>query len=121
MAAVRKSSRLKTKETTFTYTEPVSDDESTVPAANGSGRKDATGPMAANPPHTPYEAPSEDDSDEVPDGPKRKRKAKASGKGAGDSNTGDDQRPVKRHRGKRGLLERMTELPMDLLFEVGAI
>jgi hypothetical protein len=122
MATVRKSNRLKKKDVAVTYADPASDDEGMALAAAGSGSSGRTTAMvAANPSSTPYEAASEDDFDKVPDGPKRKRKAKASGKGAGASKAGDDQRPTKRHRGKRGLLERMTELPMDLLFEVGPI
>jgi hypothetical protein len=92
MSAIRKSSRLQTKGNDVTYVEPTSGDES---------REGSLAPET-----------SDDDIEEAPrpGGSKRKRGTrKVSGK---------DKRPAKRLRGKRGLLERMTELPMDLLFEV---
>ncbi|KAH6919143.1 hypothetical protein BKA70DRAFT_1394532, partial [Coprinopsis sp. MPI-PUGE-AT-0042] len=95
MSTVRKSSRLQTKEITGIYAEPRSDDES------------VEGSLAA--------LSSDDDLEEAPNSgrSKRKRSGKSPSKGSG-----RNQRPLKRRRGNRGLLEKMTDLPMDLLFEV---
>ena len=117
MATLRKSRRLETKETTAIYADAASDEESPEGQA-GSSKKRST--RATTPSDHASEVPSEDELDDAPasSGTKRKRAGKSSRKV---SKAGSDQRPVKRHRGNRGLLERMTEMPMDLLFEVSGI
>lgn len=97
---VRTSSR--TKDTAVTYIEPDSSDDEAGAVAPASGTK-------------------------------RKRKATAKGTASASTNqvassstaapaptaASTPERPVKRRRGKRGVLEQLVEMPMDLLFEVG--
>ncbi|TFK25800.1 hypothetical protein FA15DRAFT_668129 [Coprinopsis marcescibilis] len=99
----RKSSRLKAKETTVYDDDDLSDEEVEVkPAVDTSNlgkRKRVVKATSAGPP-----------------------KAGTSSAGAGDTTsaqTAQGQRPpAKRARGKRGVLQRLVEMPLDLLFEI---
>ena len=117
MATVRKSKRLETKETAATYAEAASDEDEALVQSDSTSKKRK---WAAAPSEGDIsDALSEDtvDEPESSSGIKRRRAAKGSRK---PSKAQSGQPPVKRHRGKRGLLERMTEMPMDVLFEVSA-
>ena len=117
MATDGKSRRLETKETAATYAEATSDEDEAVAQSESTSKKRKRN--AAPSEGDVSDALSEDAVDE-PDtssGAKRKRATKGPRK---PSKAQSGQPPGKRHRGKRGLLERMTEMPMDVLFEVSA-